>query len=200
MPPRHRFHDPIVQEEAPPEPIHALLIERPGIFLHVDDVVAILSQAEGLLAALDYFKAISVLDENPEEVMPVNPYVPDPNTAVPLTVTPAAEPTVTSDEDPRSAGESLAADPNPEVARVEVYPDAEGRWHARPVDAGGNILAVTEGSFDRDYVESDAAERWPSKEQFELGDSMGDSLWDEQVSTFGWNGRRRPSPRRLWTN
>lgn len=91
-----------------------------------------------------------------------------------------------------------SADPHPEVARVEMYPDAEGKWFARPVTEEGAILTVTSGSFDKGFVERDAQSQWPGKTIHELQDSMGDSIWDEQDHLFGFNGRRRPSPRRLW--
>lgn len=88
--------------------------------------------------------------------------------------------------------------PDP-VSRVEIFPDPDGKWHARPVTEDGSILSVTEGDFNRDFVERDVLERWPGKQMFELPDAMGDSIWDEQASTFGFNGRRRPSPKRLWS-
>src|SRR5262249_25288783 len=84
------------------------------------------------------------------------------------------------------------------VARVEVFPDAEGKWYARSVDDMGTILKTTNGSFDKTYVISDAGQRWPRKEIHELADAQMDSIWNEQHHAFGWNSRRRPSPRRLW--
>lgn len=90
------------------------------------------------------------------------------------------------------------SDPHPEVARVEIFPDPDGKWFARPVSADGSILIVTAGSFDKEFVVADVGTQWPGKEIHELQDAMGDSIWDEQDHLFGFNGRRRPSPRRLW--
>lgn len=222
MPPRHRFYDPIVQDgslepvEAEPveqyEGIRGVVVAEPGVYLLAEDVASTLrlmaenipaqvSASEALLAAAESFQAADLPPDDGEEVMPVTPFF-DTGTALPNPVIDAADLPVMPDAaigrtlSPIEGMSGAASDSG--VARVEIFPDSDGKWHARPVDETGKILSVSEGSFDRDYVERDARARWPERDLYELADVLGDSIWDEQATTFGFNGRRRPSPRRLW--
>lgn len=144
--------------------IQALNIERPGVYVHIDQVVdqlnswAVEYNSEDLREAAVAFKVAFIV------------------------------------------GNELPLEEPPDVIeRVEIFPDLDGKWHARPVTNDGSILLVTEGDFNRDFVEQDATTRWPGKELFEVPDALSDSIWDEQATTFGFNGRRRPSPKRLWS-
>lgn len=190
MPVRHRFYDPIVQvaepepvEEAELPPVSGIYVDVPGVYILAADVAAALLR----MAAEVDGEARSALVGAAESFS---------EAAVDLPVAEA----VPEQEEPLSVSTEPVVDDDPEVARVEIFPDQEGKWYARPVRSDGSIVAVTDGSIDRDYVERDATVRWPGKEIFELGDAMGDSIWDEQHHAFGFNGRRRPSPRRLWSS
>lgn len=199
MPRRQDFYEPLVETAPPPEPelppIRGILAEVPGLYISARDAAALLGRyaeqyhgegREALYAAAQVFAGLDA---------------PDAGDA--LLAAPTAPLTPTPERDPAPPVEAPAVAVDPEIARVEVYPDVDGKWHARPVDSTGAILFVTDGSFDRDYVERDAVERWPGVEIFEVADAMGDSIWDEQHTVgdarSAYTGRRRPSPRRLWT-
>lgn len=108
---------------------------------------------------------------------------------------------------PPPAAES---DPHPgqeNIDRVELFPNEDGNyWYARAIDSGGFIIEAetTVQGVSQPQVEAGAAAKWPGKPVHQLTDGMGDSLWDEEfrtdAQTFGYNQRRRPSPRRLFAN
>lgn len=180
MPRRPQFYDPEIQTVAPAveeRSIEGIYVPRPGVWVHVDDVADALRRMaeetdgdarDALVGAAESFSG-SEIDSQVAE----------------------------TSAEPERVAEPLLDD-HPEVARIEVFPDEVGKWYARPVASDGSILLVTDGSFDRSFVETDAQARWSGKEIHELPDAMGDSIWDEQHHAFGFNGRRRPSPRRLW--
>ena len=100
---------------------------------------------------------------------------------------------------------SVESGSDPDVDRIEVYPDdpdaIRPRWIARACDATGKILHNTNGSFDQEYVIRDAGERWPGAPVHLVADYSHDTVWEENdpgglrsVHTK----RRRPSPNRLW--
>lgn len=83
-----------------------------------------------------------------------------------------------------------------DIYRVEMFPDASGKWYARPISEESAILGITEGDFNKEAVETYIRSQWPDKEIVEVSDEMSDSLWDSQAD----GGRRRgPSPRRLFS-
>lgn len=206
MPVRHRFYDPIIQTAdeivAATEPasesevidlptIQGVAVGAPGLYLLASDVVAVLATMaetagpEGfaaLMTAADMFSG-ATLDGLATEI--------------------AAEPTVTPDVVPVGKDSGAAnPPPHPTVARIELYPNEDASyWYARAVNAVGEIIHADQAvsGINRDLVESVAIERWPGAPVYALTDAMGDSIWDEQTHAFGFNGRRRPSPRRLWT-
>lgn len=195
MPPRHRFYDPEIQTAVPAAeplpPVDGLIIERPGVYLHAEAVsatlarMALLYHGEGRSALLEAARSFADagVEEPPEELLVVEtPH--DPLVKILQAPFPFEPP-----------------DAHPEVARVEVYPNEDGSyWYARVVTAEGEILlGETEQGINSGLVEEQAARRWPGKPVYEIADAMGDSIWDEQAHTFGFNGRRRPSPRRLWS-
>jgi len=72
--------------------------------------------------------------------------------------------------------------------RIELYPDANKKWHARLIGINGEILGkVNDGSFDRDWVEQDIALKYPNIEIWQMEAEDEDSTWKG----------KGPSPR-LW--
>jgi len=93
----------------------------------------------------------------------------------------------------------------PGADRVEIYPDdptaARPKWMARACSAEGDILYVTNGSFDQDYVIRDAEQRWPSLTLHLIAHAGVDTVWEERDPggiRSASSGDRRPSPKRLW--
>lgn len=206
MPIRHRFYDPIIQtaEEivaandhalAEIAPVRGVAVEVPGIYILASDVAAALrtmaadfdgEASEALIAAADSFSGATV-DGQPvaAEASVVEVAVEPLDFVKPYELIPARE-----------------WPPHPTVARIEMYPNEDASyWYARPVNSEGEILLTeqTVTGINRDLVESVALDRWPGAPMYAITDAMGDSIWDEQTHAFGFNGRRRPSPRRLWT-
>ena len=65
-----------------------------------------------------------------------------------------------------------------DATRVELYPDADRKWHARLVDKNGLVIGrVNNGSFDRNWVEKDVAEKYPDLEIVQLESEDEDSTW-----------------------
>lgn len=211
MPPRDRYYDPIVQSDPPPErtyelpPIKGWVAEAPGLYLRRDDIVACLGVyalefhgegREALLAVADVFVHLGDPDDAQEA-----PGAPEaPSESVPLV--PQVRAHLHEAIESGAAAVAAGRDEFPDVARIEVYPNTDGTyWYARPVNHAGVILrTVLDRPMGpvREQVELTAANRWPGKPLFEIADEMGDSLWDEQHSSSTWNGRRRPSPRRMF--
>lgn len=72
--------------------------------------------------------------------------------------------------------------------RIELYPDADRKWHARLVDLDGNDIGeVNDGSFDREWVEKDASTQYPHLIIHQMEHEDEDSTWTG----------KGPSPR-LW--
>lgn len=76
-----------------------------------------------------------------------------------------------------------------EAERIELYPDADSKWHARLIDKNGLIIGrVNDGSFDRDWVETDAAKKYPKLEIVQLESEEEDSTWTHKgPSKRLWN-------------
>jgi hypothetical protein len=99
----------------------------------------------------------------------------------------------------------IYSEPDAAVDRIEVYPEdptaERPRWIARGCSSEGDILYVTRGSFDQDYVIRDAEGRWPGRTVHLVADSAHDTVWEERdpggIRSTGTK-RRRPSPKRLW--
>lgn len=65
-----------------------------------------------------------------------------------------------------------------DAKRIELYPDADNKWHARLVDNNGLVIGeVNKGSFDRTWVEEDAALKYPKLEIVQLESEDEDSTW-----------------------
>lgn len=86
------------------------------------------------------------------------------------------------------------------VDRVEVYPvetPSGLKWYARSIDTGGFILKTTNGSYDQNWVISNADERWPDKPIHLLNSAGEDSKWIED-GTRGVFPSKGPPIRRLF--
>jgi len=196
MPRRYQFYEPIVQAagaEPPPvelPPIRGLPVEAPGMYLLAQDVTAMLRRMAETFPGDDERAALLLAAQLIDESVGIDfqaPLGPPPPDLAPESNMELGYP------EPQH-------EPAPGVARIEIFPNEDGNyWFARPVDDGGNIIRQppVEG-IRRDQVEHDACLRWPGVEVYELPDAMGDSLWDEQHSLVAFNGRRRPSHRRLF--
>ncbi len=92
-------------------------------------------------------------------------------------------------------------DTSRDIERVEVYPDPpedpRPKWYARSIDTGGYILQTTKGSYDQEWVISNAQERWPEKQIYLLKSAGEDSKWVED-STRGVFPSKGPPVRRLF--
>ena len=75
-----------------------------------------------------------------------------------------------------------------DAERIELYPDADKKWHARTIDSNGHIIGdINDGSFDREWVEKDAAMQYPDLIIHQMESEDEDSTWN----------RKGPSPR-IW--
>ena len=62
--------------------------------------------------------------------------------------------------------------------RIELYPDADRKWHARLIDHDGNIIGeVNNGDFNQQFVEKDAAEKYPDLIIHQMESEDEDSTW-----------------------
>lgn len=82
--------------------------------------------------------------------------------------------------------EFLSGQPNPETGpapysgtatRVEMYPDAEGRWYARGVTETGLVVDRQDGVFNQEDAEILARNRWPGLDIYIVADANGDSTF-----------------------
>jgi hypothetical protein len=76
-----------------------------------------------------------------------------------------------------------------EAERIELYPDADKKWHARLIDHNGLIIgSVNGGSFDREWVETDAASQYPNLTIHQMEEESDDSTWTHKgPSKRLWN-------------
>lgn len=62
--------------------------------------------------------------------------------------------------------------------RIELYPDSDRKWHARLIDHDGNVIGeANKGSFDREWVEKDAASQYPDLTIYQMESEDEDSTW-----------------------
>lgn len=183
--------------------IPALLLDRPGYYLHSDDVALALRQmadSVGVAAHEDRvagaaLRTAALHFETPDPYDPPGPHEPDV-----VAPTPARQ----------AWDELLAATledsmPPAAVYRVEVYPDdpqaEKPHWQARAVDETGRILGVTAGSFVQQQTIDQAAALWPDVDVMLVADAMVDTVWEQsapEAIRSSHSGRRRPSPNRMW--
>lgn len=103
-------------------------------------------------------------------ILPEDVQEPGPETSAPgVTATPAEN---------GASAEGNGADTGAVATRVEMYPDDDGRWHARGVTEDGTIVAEQRATFDRESAEMQARQRWPGLDIYEVPDATFDSTWD----------------------
>lgn len=209
MPRRHQYYEPIVES---PEPLveqeaqvqaslRAVDVGATGRYVLLHDVVTFIRFYASTLRANLEPQSAAVLDDLIEALDPlVDPEIPsvpeEPPVPIPPPAPPPPPPKVVQYEPSENVG----------VYRIEVYPDdpdaARPKWFARTVDSEGNILYVTPGAFDQEYVIEDARSRWPDVTIQLVADWSVDSVWEEQDAGQGargvFTGRRRPSPKRMF--
>ncbi len=75
-----------------------------------------------------------------------------------------------------------------DAERIELFPDGDRKWHARLIDHDGQVIGEANGgSFDREWVEQDAAAQYPDLIIYQMETENDDSTWQG----------KGPSPR-LW--
>lgn len=191
--------DPPVEYELPA--VRGMRIELPGVYVSADDVSVLAMRyaeqwhgeaREALIELARYFTLMTggEADSGPQDA-PEPPSVAAPETPE------AQEPPafVYSRPEPQAAAGA--------VARVEVFPEVDAAglasyWRARGVNGGGVIVDHGIGSINHEDLIRDCGHRWPGIDIFELPDETSDSVWNETTSASTWNGRQRPSERRLF--
>jgi hypothetical protein len=182
--PKTQFYDPQVGDSDPMQ-IRGFQVGIGGTYVLMDDVVTVLrAYAQSLddpAAGAAVHDAVSWLQAG-AEALPETPSEPP------------APP-------PREVHGAEADDVTPDVARIEVYPDPPDdprpKWYARSIDTSGFILKTTAGSFDQEWVISNAQERWPGIDVHLLKNAGEDSKWTED-STRGVFPSKGPPVRRLF--
>jgi hypothetical protein len=187
---RNQFYEPLVEEQHLPTPIRGFQVTIGGTYVLLDDVVTVLreyAQSLGAIPEREIIHEVATWLQSGELPLPEQQPVQDPAPSPPQTFTPL--------------------DPELGVDRVEIYPDdplaLKPRWIARACSAEGDILYVTNGSIDQEYVIADAQQRWPGCDVHLLTEAGQDTVWEERDPggiRSASNGRRRPSPKRLWGN
>lgn len=178
---KRRVYDPKVEEPPAVElpPVRGMLIELPGVYVAAEDVQAVLARyaeqwhgeaREALYEMARFFGQMEAGDAADEPSAP--PEAP-----------PAPE---------------VVWVPQP-VVRAEVFPNEDGSyWYGRGVAANGVIVDDGVSGINHDGVIDLCRRRWPDADIFEVPDSLSDSVWQESNPAATWNGRHRPSERRLF--
>jgi len=175
--PKRQYYDPMIEDGSPQEiVVRGFQVNIGGTYVLLDDIVSIIR---------DYAQSL----EDPDAGALVHEIASWLASGTPPLNTP--EPEVVEVDPEARFRDTDPGDMTPDVDRVEVFPDDEGKWYARSVDTGGNIMKTTHGSFDKEYVLKNAENRWPGKPIHEIANAMEDSMWKER-------GRMGPSPKRLW--
>lgn len=152
-PGRQQYYDPIVEEptqEAVPQlQMRGIAVSEPGVYILLDDFIdAIRSYAFG---ADDPKKQQAIYE--------LIGWFEETDTLSAIT-----------EEDPLQIAE--------DADKIELYPDADGKWHSRLIDSNGNVMGqINDGSFDRNWVEQDTFEKYPDLEVIQLESENEDSTW-----------------------
>lgn len=154
-------------------------VARPGFYLLTEDVSATLARmaeryaGEGRVALLEAARAFAASEPEPD-------------------LQSRTEPVLGSDGE--QIGWVVA-----EGQRVEVYPNEDGSyWYGRLVNAGGEIADGPYGQINHDGVLADARRWWSGVPVYEVPDALTDTVHAETNPAATWNGRQRPSVRRLF--
>jgi hypothetical protein len=198
MPRQRQFYEPEVQPvQAQASPIRGFQIGIGGTYVLMDDVVTVLREFAQSMDA-HAWDATGVPD--PREVL---------YEVATWLQSGERPPSLDSVQDAVILGEAGDTPEEPSsssaVDRIEVYPDdpmaIKPRWVARACSADGDILTVTNGSFDQEYVIKDAQQRWPNRTVHLLTEAGQDSVWEERDPggiRSASSGRKRPSPKRMY--
>ena len=168
-PGKHQYYDPIIegQEEEAQIQLRAIAVQEPGTYILFEDII----EAIGSFAlTVDTFKKQQGIHELISwlEGTGGNFYAED------------------EEEPNKPVGRIFKT--RADAERIELYPDGDRKWHARLVDHDGNDIGEANGgSFDREWVEKDAAEQYPDLIIHQMESEDEDSTW------MG----KGPSPR-LW--
>lgn len=183
MPRQREFYDPEVQVQHATA-MRGFAVTIGGTYVLLDDVVTALREYAQSLSNPDHGALVHELAtwlRSGEQ--PSSGSVQEPGQEQPVA------------DDPVTSG----------VDRIEVYPDdplsPEPRWVARGCSDEGDILSITNGSFDQDAVIADAQARWPNADVHLLSHAGIDTVWEERDPggiRSSSSGQRRPSPKRLF--
>ncbi len=167
-PGRQQYYDPIVEggEEQEQVQLRAIAVQEPGTYILIEDI---LDAIMFFSVSLDSFQKQQAIHELVAWLEGIGTgFIEE-----------------TEDEE-KPIGRIFKTKDDPE--RIELYPDGDRKWHARLVDHDGNDIGEANGgSFDRSWVEKDAAERYPDLIIHQMEDEQEDSTWEG----------KGPSPR-LW--
>jgi len=86
--------------------------------------------------------------------------------------------------------------PIPIATRVEMFPDAEGRWYARGVTEEGLVVDHQDGVFNQEDAEILARAHWPGLPIFIVADANADSTFIESEQMRMGLGQPDRSPRK----
>jgi len=175
MPRQRQFYDPQIDDGSPQETIlRGFQVQIGGTYVLLDDVVTVLRMYADSIDSIAVHEAANWLISG-QQLPEIESQDRTPDTTNIAHEVHGAEPD----------------DVNLDVDRVEVFPNEEGKWFARSIDTGGNIMKTTNGSFDVNWVVQNAEDRWPGIPIRIVASESSDSMWEER-------GRKGPSPKRLW--
>ena len=169
---RVQFYEPMIQEEQKPMQIRGFPVTIGGTYVLLDDVVTVLrefaqSLADPDQAALVHEVATWLVSGEQGHVMEQKLQTIEEK----------------MDEIEYSIYGAEVDDVTPDVDRVELFPSEERgmkKWYARSLDTSGNVMKVTNGSFDKPFVEKNARERWPGFTIYEVQDENERSMFKER--------------------
>jgi hypothetical protein len=184
-----------VDEETERPGIPGIIVAQPGTYLLAEPLIEFLSDVAESLLVMPERLAEAVTDARAALLAAVDGFA---EVLVPVVSDEQEKRAVTS-----SPSETLISSEKlaklSEAARVEVYPNEDGSyWYARAVDPVGFIISPPVGQISHQGVLEDAARIWPGVDVYEIPDEMADSIWAESNPASTWQGRQRPSPRRMF--
>ena len=83
-----------------------------------------------------------------------------------------------------------------DLTRIEFFPDGDGKWHGRKINAQGGIEATSPGAFDHGTALAEAESIWPGIPVYEIREESDDSTWEGVgPSPRRWgSGAQPPAP------
>lgn len=166
--PKQMFYEPLIQEEQESMQIRGFHTDIAGTYVLMDDVVS---------ALREYAQSL----EDPNDGALVHGVATWLSDGAQMQERPAEVAPVAANEEIYGAEHD---DVTPDVDRVELFPVEEvagkRKWYARSVDTAGNVMKVTNGSFDKTFVEKNARDRWPGITIHEVQDENERSMFKER--------------------